>query len=170
MVISEKIDGTNAAVVVFPDGEVMAGSRKRLITPEDDNFGFAAWVRDHQDELRELGPGRHNGEWWGSGIQRGYGLKEKRFSLFNVLRWCKPYLTPRYWLGEPDVREVPPVCCNVVPVLYLGQFSVDMVRVQKTLLSQNGSRVAPGYPRPEGVVIHHLKSGTLFKSIIEKTP
>lgn len=61
-VITEKIDGTNAQVVVGEDGSVRAGSRKRWITPEDDNFGFAAWVRRNEEELRELGPGQHFGE------------------------------------------------------------------------------------------------------------
>lgn len=57
MVISEKLDGTNACVVgVELDGHdsgdaiavidglaLYAQSRKRLITPEKDNYGFARW-------------------------------------------------------------------------------------------------------------------------------
>ena len=103
VVVTEKIDGTNASVCVYPDGTVRAGSRKRWITPEDDNFGFAAWVRDHAEELRGLGEGHHFGEWWGRGIQRGYGLQTRRFSLFNVDRW--------------NADNPPPACCHVVPVL-----------------------------------------------------
>ena len=97
--ISEKIDGTNAQVFIreLADDDVMptdtplvavrgklliyAGSRSRWITPKDDNFGFAAWVEVHADELVSLGIGNHYGEWWGAGIQRRYGLSEKRFSL-----------------------------------------------------------------------------------------
>src|SRR6478609_4562760 len=101
VIITEKIDGTNAQVLITPEGEIHAGSRTRWITPESDNFGFAAWVRDNREQLLQLGPGRHFGEWWGSGIQRRYGLTEKRFSLFNVKRW-----------GESR-----PACCHVVPVL-----------------------------------------------------
>src|SRR4051812_4307796 len=87
-VVTEKIDGTNGVVHVSDDGlTVTAGSRSRWITPEADNFGFARWVAEHAEELRALGPGFHFGEWWGSGIQRRYGLDEKRFSLFNVGRW-----------------------------------------------------------------------------------
>jgi hypothetical protein len=41
MIITAKIDGTDAQVIVTDDGEVYAGSRTRLITPENDNFGFA---------------------------------------------------------------------------------------------------------------------------------
>src|SRR5690242_770744 len=47
-IITEKIDGTNAAVVVTEDGEVLAQSRTRFITPDSDNFGFAAWVKEHE--------------------------------------------------------------------------------------------------------------------------
>jgi hypothetical protein len=87
VVITEKIDGTNACVFIGEDGEFLAGSRTRWITPEDDNFGFSRWAHENKDDLLTLGPGRHFGEWWGSGIQRKYGLTEKRFSLFNTSRW-----------------------------------------------------------------------------------
>jgi hypothetical protein len=85
IVITEKIDGTNAQIYITktPVGETDAskwelrvGSRSRWITPEDDNHGFAKWVFMHMEELIEgLGEGRHYGEWWGSGVQRGYGGK-----------------------------------------------------------------------------------------------
>ena len=79
IVISEKIDGTNACVVIEGD-EIAAQSRTRIITPEKDNHGFARWVYANKEALiAVLGDGRHYGEWWGNGIQRGYGLKEKRF-------------------------------------------------------------------------------------------
>lgn len=70
-IITEKLDGTNAQVFVTDDGRLYAGSRNRWITPEDDNYGFAKWVRANAEELKLLGPGRHFGEWWGNGIQRG---------------------------------------------------------------------------------------------------
>jgi hypothetical protein len=86
MIITEKLDGTNAQVYIDQWGEIRAGSRNRWIKVGDDNYGFAAWVEANKEELRKLGPGRHFGEWWGNGIQRGYGLPkgDKRFSLFNV--------------------------------------------------------------------------------------
>lgn len=62
IIITEKIDGTNACVFVGEDGKIKAGSRTRWITPQDDNFGFAAWVEQNADTLRELGPGRHFGD------------------------------------------------------------------------------------------------------------
>jgi hypothetical protein len=160
IVITEKIDGTNAQIHVLEDGRVLAGSRNRYLKPvsdiagpTDDNFGFAAWVLSHEEELRELGPGRHYGEWWGSGIQRRYGLTEKRFSLFNVARWNET--TP------------PPDCCYVVPVLYRGVFSTWECERVLGELEMSGSIAARGFMQPEGIVIFHSASGSLFKKTIE---
>lgn len=151
-VISEKIDGTNSQVFIPDDLScIRAGSRNRWITPDDDNYGFARWVADNAAELMKLGPGRHYGEWWGSGIQRRYGLNEKRFSLFNSARWTD------------DVR---PSCCHVVPVLYAGPFNTAVVEEQLTLLRLNGSFAAPGFKDPEGIVIWHESARKLFKKTL----
>lgn len=153
VIVTEKIDGTNAQIHIDEDERVViAGSRSQWITPDSDNFGFARWVEENRDELKRLGPGSHFGEWWGAGIQRRYGLSEKRFSLFNVSRWS----------------EVRPACCGVVPVLWRGNFE-DM-RLGEILddLHARGSRAAPGFMKPEGVVIFHVASGQLFKKTIEK--
>jgi hypothetical protein len=152
VVVTEKIDGTNAQVHVLADGSVLAASRNRYIQPGDDGFGFAAWVKAHADELRELGEGRHFGEWWGAGIQRRYGLTEKRFSLFNVAKWG-------------DER---PACCHVVPVLWEGDFlDLDVRRVAGNLACE-GSAAAPGFMNPEGIVIFHTPSNELFKYTLDK--
>lgn len=153
-VITEKIDGTNASVLVTEDGGVFAGSRTRWITPEDDNFGFARWVHEHAAELRQLGPGHHFGEWWGQGIQRRYGMNEKRFSLFNVSRW--------------EGNDGLPRCCHVVPVLYRGDFDTSAVDAALGLLWENGSLAAPGFANPEGVVVWHEHARVLFKATLDK--
>ena len=56
MVITEKIDGTNAQIYIGESGEFLVGSRSRWITPTDDNYGFARWAMEHESELRGLGP------------------------------------------------------------------------------------------------------------------
>ena len=172
IIVSEKIDGTNAQVCIADDGTLLAGSRTRWITPADDNHGFAAWVQAHRDELLTLGPGRHFGEWWGAGIQRRYGLGEKRFSLFNVQRWALHGTEPRtYPTADPRVsrtQDVLPPCCGVVPVLYRGPF--DTARIDDILLSMavGGSVAAPGFMQPEGVVVFHTAGNMGFKKTIEK--
>jgi hypothetical protein len=154
--ITEKIDGTNAAVGLGENGEFWAQSRKRLITPDDDNFGFAAWVWSNVGRLQaDLGPGVHFGEWWGAGIQRGYGLPkgEKRFSLFNTSRW-----------GDA-VFETPGLYS--VPVLYRGLFNTEIVRWMIEDLETLGSLAVPGYDRPEGLVVFHEAANQMFKVTVE---
>lgn len=148
IIITEKIDGTNAGIQIV-DGELYAQSRNRMITPDDDNYGFARWVHEHRDELRDLGEGAHYGEWWGQGIQRRYGLTEKRFSLFNTGRWTNN--TP------------PPACCHVVPVLYGGMMDEAAINGTLTSLLTQGSVAAPGFMNPEGIVIYHTATKQFFK-------
>lgn len=170
--ITEKIDGTNAQVCVLEDGRVLAGSRNKWVTPEDDNYGFAAWVRDHADELRAgLGFGRHFGEWWGQGVQRRYDMKRKVFSLFNVSAWKKghSYAVPPIF---PDAAEVP-ACCDVVPVLYHGPFSQGAIEAALQSLRDNGSFAARDagrvcFTKPEGVIVYHAASSGYFKVTLEK--
>lgn len=169
-IITEKIDGTNASVEVLDCQDpvilerphvaysingyyIYAGSRTRWITPEADNYGFARWVWDNAEELTKLGHGKHFGEWWGKGIQRGYNQISRRFSLFNTARW-----------SDPLVR---PVCCDVVPVLYEGMFDTGLAEGVVGTLRNSGSMAAPGYPFPEGIIFH--KAGNLmFKKTVEK--
>lgn len=177
MVITEKLDGANAQISIFqiPESEgkyvnltygaeilatsfkdgvglaMMAGSRTKYIHPGDDNYGFARWAKENSEELFRLGTGNHYGEWWGSGIQRKYNLKEKRFSLFNTSRWTD---------------ETLPSCCHVVPILYEGIF--DTGTIDRTLgdLELYGSKAAPGFMKPEGIVVFHKASGYLFKKTL----
>lgn len=176
IVITEKIDGTNASIYLeevdpllpqlgvalcaFVPHEgrlykMLCGSRTRWITPQDDNHGFARWAVEHSSELVKLGPGHHFGEWWGSGIQRGYGLPsgDKRFSLFNVGRWG----------GVPL-----PSCVRVVPTLYVGDFDTKAVEDALWALESGGSHAVPGFMNPEGVMVYHRASNQLFKKTIHR--
>lgn len=165
VIVTEKIDGTNAQVCIGESGEFFAGSRTRWITPEDDNYGFAAWARDNRDELLKLGPGRHFGEWWGAGIQRRYGVIEKRFSLFNVGRWFDPNDCKD---EDLEGRTAVPGCCRVVPILAKGPQAPGLIEECIELLRRNGSYAAPGFMDPEGVVLFHVAGNVGFKKTIKK--
>lgn len=197
--VTEKIDGTNAAIGVAPiwgDQEararkladpavvatavidddlyaVYAQSRKRLIRPGkgNDNHGFAGWVVDNAPVLAAvLGPGLHFGEWYGRGIQRGYGtsLEEgaggKFFALFNTKRWT--YEDGHHPLVE--LSEVPGL--TTVPVLaWASTFNMAVVESALRGLEATGSYVTggEGFDQPEGVVVYHKHSNTLFKRTFE---
>lgn len=169
VIITEKIDGTNAQVlimsqhgpcswddkqVVAQDGDyvLFAGSRTRMLQPGKltDNYGFAAWVQENAPELVKLGEGRHFGEWYGKGIQRNYGLNERRFALFNTHR----------------PPETLPACVSQVPVLSRGGFeNVDYC--MEGMLRLNGSYAVPGFMDPEGVVVYHTAGRQSYKVTFE---
>src|ERR1700677_4843372 len=154
-IVTEKIDGTNGVIVITLEGDMLVGSRSRWITPQEDNYGFAKWAETNKAELMKLGAGRHYGEWWGQGIQRNYSLTEKRFSLFNVSRWA-----------DDAVR---PACCHVVPVLARDLFDAPALALKVLKkLKEEGSVAAPGFMKPEGIVIYHVAANLLFKKTIEK--
>lgn len=183
MIVTEKINGTNAAVIIadeldfadsqFPierDGDpdvkfvvvdgrdyiVAAQSRNRRIWPgkATDNSGFARWVWDNAETLVSLlGTGYHYGEWWGLGIQQGYGQDRKRFSLFNVVRYA----------GVADEE----IGLDTVPILCEGPFWGPTIDSIVAGLKINGSVAAPGQPA-EGAVVFHTAAGMTFKVTCEK--
>jgi nucleoside-diphosphate-sugar epimerase len=170
IVVTEKIDGTNAGIHIdavsddtaewaqYPadsytlvvDGTrymLTAQSRNRLIYPgkTTDNYGFASWVYDHAEQLvRVLGAGLHFGEWWGRGIGRNYGMTGRRFSLFDTHKYAKlgAHLVGRVWM-------------EAVPVLYQGPH--DTTEIKRVLHSLNnfGSVVVAGWGKPEGICVYH---------------
>lgn len=157
IVVTEKLDGTNAAIHVNEAGvAVAAQSRNRLIFPGADNYGFAGWVHNNAAELGELlGPGVHFGEFWGKGIQRNYGLSERRFSLFN---------TDRYRHVSGDVSGV---LVNAVPILYEGVFSEYEITLALSMLHDGGSYAAPGFSNPEGICVYHTQTRNVFKVTLD---
>lgn len=183
IVVTEKLDGTNGAIGIVNMAEhrrsdkqlhevsyavgIYCQSRSRIITPSQDNHGFAKWVYDNGRTLAsDLGPGLHFGEWWGSGINRGYGLTkgEKRFSLFNTERWGT-------WAGPSDPEGAPQFKTPglfVVPTLtVIDTFRSDWINDALENLREYGSMASPGFDRPEGVVVYHKASRTMWKVTLE---
>ena len=183
MIVTEKIDGTNAQVCIIDEAAegflglpaatpiaqaehlfLYAGSRKQWITPDTDNYGFARWVMNHTEELLTLGPGHHFGEWWGQGIQRKYGMNHKVWSLFNRKRWHTA--ASGSWTAPVDAEvlsTLAPECCDVVPILGWGEFDLDIIDVCLHQLEVQGSSAAPGFRKPEGIVVWHRAANQLFK-------
>ena len=151
--VTEKINGTNACIVI-QDGEIVGvQSRKRFITPEDDNYGFATWVDQNREQLLTMGDGYHYGEWAGLGIQKNpHNLPEKKLFLFNTFRWNP---------NNPNLPE----CCDVVPVLYEGTLYLDTIPRLLDELKDN----AKENEDPEGIVVYYHAFRKYTKHTI-KTP
>lgn len=155
MTITQKIHGTNAQIRIYEQDGVIkcqASSRTRDIFVGDDNYGFARYVKDNEAEIIEkLGPGTHFGEWAGPGINSGEGLTEKTFVIFNHYRF-------------PPERPLPKQMV-VVPVLYHGKYDDNAVNEVMQKLKTEGSVLAPGFMRPEGVVIE--VAGKKYKKVFD---
>jgi len=190
IVITEKLDGSNGQLYIqtceqfeeenptigefegpllYDDNYVMrVGSRKRWLdaSKTGDHFGFYKWAEEHFAKLcTGLKAGRHYGEWWGQGIQRGYGLKEKRFSLFNTHRWIDTHTTdPEIDYQGIGKSSFAPECCHVVPIVRTTNvFDTQAIHDALNILSNIGSHAAPGFMQPEGVVIFHPHGNVLMK-------
>ena len=114
-----KLHGTNAGVRVDPDGTVTAFSRSQVITPRQDNCGFAGWVegkREYFAKLVEDKPFVIYGEWCGPGIQKGVainGIPHRIFAVFGI-RWVEgdrfqshPFVLEKILGGIPDLYVLP---------------------------------------------------------------
>ena len=194
-IITEKIDGTNAAIIIeecplveggecdtivpgdsvlavgYRDGKayhVGAQSRKRLINLAEDNHGFAEFVYDNVEALVELlGPGRHFGEWAGPGIQKNrHELERKTFFLFNTTRFGN------IWTSDAAHR----IGVTVVPVLGIVHNAIDLAQCEYILLGllRGGSYAKrragerPGrHGKAEGIMFYSTAANQVFKVTLE---
>lgn len=177
--ILEKIDGTNACIVIY-NGQVKAQSRKRMITPDDDNYGFAKWVYGNAGALTDtLGYGYHYGEWFGEGIQKNpLGIEGKRFALFHATKYTA---SNGFDLEQVDGLET-------VPLLHHGQCNIFTIPNIVQDLETYGSKVkgaktetvkseVPGMgdlvfqyekaAKAEGIIIWNNETKTRTKLLLE---
>ncbi|KAF7192197.1 hypothetical protein HII31_06583 [Pseudocercospora fuligena] len=111
-----KLHGTHADVLQDENGRILCQSRNRLITPENDNCGFAKFVARNVDTITELFSRVSDrftemnlregslpttkmimlsGEWIGQGIQKGVAISQLKpaFVIFGIKsfddRWEK---------------------------------------------------------------------------------
>lgn len=149
MIITEKLDWTNACIVITEDWDIYAQSRNRIITIEDDNYWFARRVYSNKEELKKLWVWYFYWERRGRWIQRWYNEPAKRFSLF-VFRW-----------------EELPDCVSIVPTLYAWEFSTEKIDEIMNSLKQTGSIASPWFNNPEGIVIFHTGSRQIYKKTFD---
>jgi hypothetical protein len=112
-----KLHGTNASVVLGPGDSIQMQSRKRRLTPDHDNHGFARFIteevgldywRRQTDRLRaKYGLSVDDtivvyGEWCGGNIQKGVALQdvERMFVIFSLRAEIE---SDTYWL---DIAEL----------------------------------------------------------------
>jgi hypothetical protein len=109
-----KLHGTCASVIIDPEGNVSAQSRRKPLTLEADNDGFAAWLEgDKRLWARAKGDDLITvyGEWAGPGIAKGDAIQrtdKPRFFIFAIGVGTAPdfndktRLTSKWMITDPD--------------------------------------------------------------------
>ena len=184
-VISEKIDGTNGLIEIQNKANnsntgsmiVKFGSRNRYISFSDDNAGFANFFRHYEKKFKNMAkeiiassynedsqtdeiptenyPLRIYGEWFGKGIQRGYGLDDKYFMPFSSF-----YAEHMIKAGIPNIM--------MPNIMYTGKFSLEVVdNCMNCLTSGSFHNLITNYDNPEGIVIYFPKYNFRLKQTFE---
>jgi hypothetical protein len=203
--ITEKIDGTNAGVSVqgIPFGHlstinipedacpvineqtsqaflVRAQSRKRIITPGNDNFGFASWVWENADGLANLlGYGYHYGEWYGEGIQKNpLAVAGRRWALFNTWHWgSKPNLDRLKMVDIPGLTLVPvlhdehrdgPADYMTIPNI-MEDLALHGSKADGAEMVRQGYDWEPDvYKQPEGIIVWQRETRQRYKILLRE--
>lgn len=90
-----KLHGTNSSIVLLANGSFYCQSRNRIITPTDDNAGFAQYVNQHIKTFTTIIAGNFTqpydeltiyGEWCGGNIQSGVAIAAlpRMFIVFAI--------------------------------------------------------------------------------------
>lgn len=185
--ITEKIDGTNA-VVLLTDGQELS----------DPDTALPGFTKNGTPDIEVPGTGPpHKARYIFVGSRRRWLTKDE--DNFGFWQWVadraeqfhetlpngryygefwghgiqRGYDMPngerRLALFDTSLEEQPlPEGVDTVPVLYYTEFST--LAVENTLweLQQYGSRLVPGYNQPEGVVVRHIQSGHRFKVTLDE--
>lgn len=124
-----KLHGTNAGIRRSPSGKITAQSKTRLISPTDDNYGFAKFIEaippevlhlELFDKVAIMGDDiTIYGEWIGKGIQgaTGVGKLEKQWVIFgasvndtyvpNKVEWCSESY------NIYNIMDIEPYCITI---------------------------------------------------------
>jgi hypothetical protein len=142
-----KLHGTNSSVCFNAEEGLWAQSRESIITPQNDNMGFALFVEKNKNEFISLMTivkeklnlnMRENtisiyGEWVGKGIQKGVGIAnlEKSFFIFGVkitphIDFSDPIAlknNPAYWVDHTTLKKAD---INIFNINDYKTYSIDI--------------------------------------------
>lgn len=94
-----KLNGTNAAIYIGINNEIIPQKRSSFLLNGEDNCGFAAWVKENETYFKLIRSFIKNnkllkdevlvihGEWFGKGIQKNVAcssINKKAFAVFSI--------------------------------------------------------------------------------------
>lgn len=192
IVITEKIDGTNAAIGIVPissvyhshpadidapgleDITVLEGSVFAKVEHEGAIYGVYA-----QSRTRLITPGKSTDNYGFAGwVQRnaaelvevlGEGLHYGEWWGAGIQRkygmaekWFSLFNTTRHAGIETSIN------LSVVPVLYEGANDTEAIAAVLEVLRRDGSVAAPGFMNPEGICVYQSASRQISKVTLDK--
>jgi len=153
IIITEKMDGTNGCIIIKDGIIIGVQSRTKLLSIDDDNYGFFAWCAEHAAHIIDvLGDGRHYGEFCGPGINKNrHDLGQRAFFIFNTFVY--PTIPESAYIKKIDL-------------IYTGKYSDLEIRKASFYINLRGMRF--GYC-PEGFVVFYEAFGGYIKHITRST-
>lgn len=128
-----KLDGTNAGIGRTEEGDLFYQSRSRVITPEDDNYGFATWAHSLPPRALDfVQPGQvWFGEWAGPGVQKRTAVSkipQRTWFPFAFVQRGKVFSNVRYACAG-DLPE------TIRPVLGAFHMRIEWTEAHASLIS-----------------------------------
>lgn len=197
IVITEKIDGTNAAINIQkydtkspPEGDncnafahvsgegdemycVGAQSRNRLIFPAgwdgNNNADNAGFARWVDQNAQRLYDLLGPGRHYGEWWGRSVGRKyDMNHNIFSLFNTNKwGEITKAIGQTFGEPYELGDGRINSVPVLYQGPFDQGQIESALWRLRKDGSQAAPGFLNPEGICVYHTQSKQVYKVTLD---
>lgn len=180
-----KLHGTNAGIIIKPNGKVIPQSRTRIISTGADNKGFAAFVKETENYWATLA--REDsivvvfGEWCGKGIMKGVSISQvldKLFAVFAIQIGHSDYDMSPVHVEPNDINTILGETPNNVYVLpWYGEdivadmFDDDSLKVaieKMNLMVANIEACDPWVKEVFG--INGLGEGIVFYPISMQTP
>lgn len=126
-----KLHGTCASIVIDPENGVSAQSRRKPLTVEDDNNGFAEWMEQSKDLWAQVACTEtivFYGEWAGPNIAKGDAIQrtdKQRFFIFAVGVGTAPHFNDASKFSSKWMITCPEAIKNMIP----EGIDTDLVRV-----------------------------------------
>jgi len=153
-----KLDGTNASVWADKKGIIHCGSRNKEITPQDDNRGFAAYIKSQPETtgikalLEDYPMLTLVGEWLVPHVFKGYKKDAwNNFYVFDVITRDGLYLT-----YEEYSSLLKDYAILYIPFLRITE-DLKEADIQQVDLKTNNYLCQEGMGPGEGVVIKNYK-------------
>jgi tRNA-binding EMAP/Myf-like protein len=136
-----KLHGTNAAIQIHPNGDIICQSRTEILSLTKDYKGFAKWASDNNEYFQKL-VGKElvilYGEWCGTGIEKGVALSQigkKIFAVFAIQYGGMFDINPK------TIRNFLPENDNVYVIPFFNSIHLDFANLLDAQIQEMNSWV-----------------------------